>query len=41
MPGFPSELLGLGKAMQSGTLGVPECIERIIALKVVYDTIIR
>ena len=35
MPGFTSELLGLGKAMQSGTLDVPECIERIIALKAV------
>jgi hypothetical protein len=36
MPGFPSELLRLGKAMQSGTLDVPKCIERIIALKAVF-----
>ena len=36
MPGFPSELLRVGEAMQSGTLDVPECIERIIALKALF-----
>jgi hypothetical protein len=37
MQGFPSELLGVGKAMQSGTLDVPESIQRIKAFKQVFS----